>query len=178
MRACPNSVHPRRPPFQARLRRSRGCRPRTGTCIDHDAVPPSLGLPGDRSSCRGRPTRHRRFEILRIGQNSSIHRWRLEPVCTGPVPAGGSFQRLYNPRAAARTAETQCAYRARRPARADFGWLAWHGVVVDALSAGELVRLGAVLRTFEDHPSEAATLQPDALWAVIGRQGLGRGWAA
>ena len=48
------------------------------------------------------------------------------------------------------------------------GWLAWHGLVVEALSAGELVRLAAVLKVFEGCPIEAATVHTDALWAVIG----------
>ena len=32
------------------------------------------------------------------------------------------------------------------------GWLAWHGVAVEQLSAGELVRLAALLQVFEAHP--------------------------
>ena len=40
------------------------------------------------------------------------------------------------------------------------GWLAWHGLVVDALSAGELVRLAALLKMFDAHPTEAAALPP------------------
>ena len=51
------------------------------------------------------------------------------------------------------------------------GWLAWHGVAVEQLSPGELVRLAALLQVLEAHPGEAATLQPDVIWAVIGRDG-------
>ncbi len=51
------------------------------------------------------------------------------------------------------------------------GWLAWHGLVVEALSAGELVRLAAVLQVFEDHPVEAAATVTDVLWAAIGEHG-------
>jgi hypothetical protein len=50
-------------------------------------------------------------------------------------------------------------------------WLAWHGVAVEQLSPGELVRLAALLQVLEAHPGEAATLQPDVIWAVIGRDG-------
>ena len=51
------------------------------------------------------------------------------------------------------------------------GWLAWHGVVVDQLGAGDLVSLAAVLKVFEGCPIEAATVHTDALWAVIGSDG-------
>jgi hypothetical protein len=51
------------------------------------------------------------------------------------------------------------------------GWLAWHGLAVEGLSAGELVRLAAVLKVFEGCPIEAATVHTDALWAVIGSDG-------
>ena len=51
------------------------------------------------------------------------------------------------------------------------GFLRWHGIAIDALSAGELVRLAALLKVFEDHLSEAAAMQSDALWAVVGRGG-------
>jgi hypothetical protein len=51
------------------------------------------------------------------------------------------------------------------------GFLRWHSIAIDALSAGELVRLAALLKVFEDHPSEAAAMQSDALWAVVGRDG-------
>ena len=58
------------------------------------------------------------------------------------------------------------------------GFLRWHGLVVDALSAGELVRLAALLKVFEGRLIEAATMHSDALWAVVGRDGhaSGMGW--
>ena len=58
------------------------------------------------------------------------------------------------------------------------GYLAWHGIVIEDLSAGELTRLTAVLKVFEDHPTEAATLQPDAIGAVVGRVGGAARWRA
>ena len=53
----------------------------------------------------------------------------------------------------------------------DHGWLAWHGVVVDQLSAGELARLAALLRVFEDHPVEGAAVSTDVIWCVVGEHG-------
>ena len=51
------------------------------------------------------------------------------------------------------------------------GWLAWHDIVVDQLGAGELVRLTALLRVFEDHPVEGAATSTDVIWCVVGERG-------
>ena len=51
------------------------------------------------------------------------------------------------------------------------GWLAWHGVVVDQLGAGELTRLAALLRVLEDHPIEGAAVSTDVIWCVVGEHG-------
>ena len=51
------------------------------------------------------------------------------------------------------------------------GWLAWHGIVVDQLGAGELTRLAALLRVLKDHPVEGAAVSTDVLWAVVGEHG-------
>ena len=40
-----------------------------------------------------------------------------------------------------------------------------------AWAAGELTRLVALLRVFEDHPVEAAALSTDVIWAAIGERG-------
>ena len=50
-------------------------------------------------------------------------------------------------------------------------WPIWNDIVVDQLGAGELVRLAALLRLFEEHPVEAAGLSTDVIWAAVGERG-------
>ena len=51
------------------------------------------------------------------------------------------------------------------------GWLSWHGIIIDQLGPGELTRLAALLRVFEDYPVEGAAISTAATWASIGEHG-------